>query len=73
MYIYIQIYTYVCTYIHVYSYIYTYTHTQIYIYIYIYIRMTKWVECSPMAREIWVQSQVKSYQRLKNGTSYLLA
>ena len=24
-----------------------------------------WVDCSPMAREIWVQSQVESYQRLK--------
>ena len=24
-----------------------------------------WLECSPMARETWVQSQVKSYQRLK--------
>ena len=28
-----------------------------------------WVECSPMVRETWVQSQVASYQRLlKNGT-----
>ena len=25
----------------------------------------KWVECSPMVREMWVQSQVESYQRLK--------
>ena len=33
----------------------------IYIYIYIYIYM---VECSPVVREIWVQSQVASYQRL---------
>ena len=24
-----------------------------------------WLECSPMARETWVQSQVESYQRLK--------
>ena len=23
------------------------------------------IECSPMARETWVQSQVESYQRLK--------
>ena len=27
-----------------------------------------WVECSPMVWEIGVQSQVKSYQRQKNGT-----
>ena len=27
--------------------------------------MTCWLECSPMARETWFQSQVKSYQRLK--------
>ena len=27
--------------------------------------LAKWLECSPMAREIWVQSQVESYQRLK--------
>ena len=33
----------------------------IYIYIYIYIER----ECSPIARETWVQSQVESYQRLK--------
>ena len=26
---------------------------------------TRWVECSPMARKIGVQSQVESYQRLK--------
>ena len=25
----------------------------------------RWLECSPMAQETWVQSQVKSYQRLK--------
>ena len=32
------------------------------------------VECSPMAQEIGVQSQVESYQRLKkNGTWYRLA
>ena len=53
----------------------------IYIYIYIYvcvggvnngqkfpmfiIKMQTWVECSPMARETRVQSQVESYQRLK--------
>ena len=27
--------------------------------------MAMWVECSPMVRETWVQSQVASYQRLK--------
>ena len=27
--------------------------------------MAWWLECSPMARETWVQSQVESYQRLK--------
>ena len=27
--------------------------------------LTKWVECSPMVRETWVQSQVDSFQRLK--------
>ena len=31
-----------------------------------------WLECSLMARQTWVQSQVESYQRLKNGTWYLL-
>ena len=35
--------------------------------------MAKWVECLQMAQETGVQSQVKSYQRLKNGTGYLLA
>ena len=25
---------------------------------------SKWVECSPMVQETWVQSQVESYQRL---------
>ena len=24
-----------------------------------------WLECSPMARETWIQSQIESYQRLK--------
>ena len=28
--------------------------------------LTKRVECSPIVRETWVQSQVESYQRLKN-------
>ena len=42
----------------------------VYIYIYIYIYMhvcvlALWVECLPMIRETVVQSQVKSYQRLK--------
>ena len=27
--------------------------------------LAQWLECSPMARETWVQSQVESYQRLK--------
>ena len=27
--------------------------------------LTWWLECSPMAPETWVQSQVESYQRLK--------
>ena len=27
-----------------------------------------WLECLPMVREIWIQFQVESYQRLKNGT-----
>ena len=35
--------------------------------------LAKRLECSPMARETWVQSQVESYQRLKNGTWCLLA
>ena len=48
---------------------------QLYIYIYswyivdmyaLYIYIYSWCICaSPMAREIWVQSQVESYQRLK--------
>ena len=29
------------------------------------LTLAKWLECSPMARETWVQSQVESYQRLK--------
>ena len=33
-------------------------------------RLAWWFECSPMARETWVQSQVESYQRLKKW--YLL-
>ena len=31
---------------------------------YIMVSLAKWVECSPMVRETWVQSQVASYQRL---------
>ena len=34
--------------------------------------INKWVECSPMARETKIQSQAKSYRRLKNVTWYLL-
>ena len=63
MHIYIHIYIHLC--IHIYIYI----HTYIYIYIYIYIyaltgTLAQRLECSPMARETWVQSQVESYQRL---------
>ena len=37
----------------------------IYIYVYIYIgTLAQTLECSPMAWETWVQSQVESYQRL---------
>ena len=35
--------------------------------------LAKWVDCSPMTRETEVQSQVESYQRLKNGTWSFLA
>ena len=45
-------------------YIYIYTHTHIYIYIYSTGSLVKWVECLPMVRETWVQSQIVSYQRL---------
>ena len=31
---------------------------------YVYLCISKCVECSPMVRETWVQSQVASYQRL---------
>ena len=35
------------------------------LYIYIYTAwLAQWVECSPMVRQTWVQSQVVSYQRL---------
>ena len=37
------------------------------------VRLVKTVERSPTARETGVQSQVESYQRLKNGTWYLFA
>ena len=30
-----------------------------------YISLAQWVECSPMVRQTWVQSQVASYQRHK--------
>ena len=36
----------------------------IYIYIYVYMSLAQRLECSPMAWETWVQSQVESYQRL---------
>ena len=35
--------------------------------------LVKWIKCSPMVQETWVQSQVESYQRLKNGTWWRLA
>ena len=48
----------------------------IYIYLYIYPIGVE-VECSPMARETDIQSQVESYQKLKkkkkNGILFLLA
>ena len=47
-----------------YKHAHTHTHTHIYIYIYITGSLAKWVECSLMVRETWVQSQVTSYQRL---------
>ena len=31
-----------------------------------------WVECSPMARETWVQSQIELYKRLKKWFLMLL-
>ena len=37
------------------------------------VAFTKWVECSPMVRENGGQTQVESYQRLKNATWYRLA
>ena len=41
----------------------------VYICVYVDWTLALWLERSPMAREIWVQSQVESYQRLKkNGT-----
>ena len=44
-------------------------------YIYVFILtgpLNLWVECSPMARETGVQSQVDSYQRLKKWYLILL-
>ena len=32
-----------------------------------------WLECSPVVQETGVQSQVESYQRLKNSIRYHLA
>ena len=49
---------------HTYIYIHIYKYTKIYIYALTYINKL-WVEYLSMARETWVQSQVKSYQRLK--------
>ena len=39
--------------------------------LYLYWTLAWWLECLPMARETWVQSQVESYQRLKKW--YLMA
>ena len=36
------------------------------------IFIIKWLECSVMARKTWVQSQVKSYQRLKKKKKNVL-
>ena len=35
-----------------------------YVHIYSWGPLVKWVECLPMAREIGVQSKVKSYQKM---------
>ena len=56
------------THTHTHTHIHTYTDTPTHTYMYTHIRthfpdLTR--ECSPMVRETWVQSQVKSYQRLK--------
>ena len=58
----------ICLRVYIYIYIYIYCRTNVLcvdgilrVFIYIYIER----ECSPMARETWVQSQVESYQRLK--------
>ena len=74
IYIYLYIYLYIFK-IYIYKYIkYIYIYIFFffffkYIYIYIYIHINKtgpliqWVECSPIIRETWVQSQVASFQR----------
>ena len=62
----IHIHVHMCTHIYTYLYMHMHIHIQKYTYICIYVRtLAKWLECSPMARETWVQSQVESYQRLK--------
>ena len=78
--IYIYIYIYIHTYslpmlTHVYTYkLYLYKYTYSYrnlLFLFFYLLksanlpMAWWLECSPMAWETWVQSQVESYQRLK--------
>ena len=50
-------------YIYIYIYIYIYTHTEYQKYV-LTSSLAKWVECSPIVWETWVQSQVASYQRL---------
>ena len=49
----------VCIYIYIYIYIYD-KNIYIYIYIYAYIDsiLASWVKCSPMAREIGIQSKI---------------
>ena len=37
------------------------------VYAYIYIELAYWVECSPMAWEIGVQSQFMSYKKRENS------
>ena len=50
----------VCGWLSIYIYIYIYTHTHTHT-----GPLVSWVESSLIGQETWVQSQVKSYQRLK--------
>ena len=71
IYIYIYIYIRICIYTNIYIYIpvsiylFNSVHISIDNYIYITGTLAQRLECSPMARETWVQSQVESYQRLQ--------